>query len=277
MSMILCKECGKEFSDMADKCPNCGCPTEYSKKQHQKTEGSVEEKTELSDKQKEKEEKKKEKTESALGIVALILSIFGFTAFIGLICGLIDLAKNDQEKKHSCSKFALIIVAIWFLMLVFMSACSTSETEQNQTQTTVEESAEYSNSDSKYIKVGESFEVDGLKITINEANTDYTDYSNEYVEHDAGDGKKFIMASFTYENNGDSDKLSGIYDYDCYADGTLCEQYFYFDDSSFMEANLSSGRNVSFKVWFIVPEDAKNIELEYTENVWTDDKIFIKL
>lgn len=27
MAMITCKECGKEFSDKADKCPNCGCPT----------------------------------------------------------------------------------------------------------------------------------------------------------------------------------------------------------------------------------------------------------
>lgn len=27
MALINCRECGKEYSDQADKCPNCGCPT----------------------------------------------------------------------------------------------------------------------------------------------------------------------------------------------------------------------------------------------------------
>ncbi|WP_301955878.1 hypothetical protein [uncultured Eubacterium sp.] len=30
MAMIKCVECGKEFSDRASACPECGCPTEYS-------------------------------------------------------------------------------------------------------------------------------------------------------------------------------------------------------------------------------------------------------
>ena len=29
MAMIKCAECGKEFSDRANACPNCGCPIEY--------------------------------------------------------------------------------------------------------------------------------------------------------------------------------------------------------------------------------------------------------
>lgn len=28
MALIRCTECGKEFSDKASSCPNCGCPTE---------------------------------------------------------------------------------------------------------------------------------------------------------------------------------------------------------------------------------------------------------
>ncbi|MCI7099516.1 MAG: Zn-ribbon domain-containing protein [Lachnospiraceae bacterium] len=30
MALIKCSECGKEFSDRAAACPNCGCPVEYS-------------------------------------------------------------------------------------------------------------------------------------------------------------------------------------------------------------------------------------------------------
>lgn len=29
MALIICTECGKQFSDKAAACPNCGCPTEY--------------------------------------------------------------------------------------------------------------------------------------------------------------------------------------------------------------------------------------------------------
>ena len=29
MALIKCAECGKEFSDRANACPNCGCPIEY--------------------------------------------------------------------------------------------------------------------------------------------------------------------------------------------------------------------------------------------------------
>ena len=32
MSIIKCPECGKEISDKAEKCPNCGCPMEEIKK-----------------------------------------------------------------------------------------------------------------------------------------------------------------------------------------------------------------------------------------------------
>ena len=33
MALIICSECGKEFSDKAVACPNCGCPTEETIKQ----------------------------------------------------------------------------------------------------------------------------------------------------------------------------------------------------------------------------------------------------
>lgn len=31
MALIFCKECGKEISDQAESCPNCGCPVKEPK------------------------------------------------------------------------------------------------------------------------------------------------------------------------------------------------------------------------------------------------------
>ncbi len=32
MALIICKECGKKFSDLANACPNCACPVSAMKK-----------------------------------------------------------------------------------------------------------------------------------------------------------------------------------------------------------------------------------------------------
>ena len=86
------------------------------------------------------------------------------------------------------------------------------------------------------------------------------------------------MVSFTFENIGESgDKYVSIYDFDCYADDASCEQEYSLDDSSFINTNLSPGRNVSFKTYYAVPVNANSIELEYETNAWTSEKVIIKL
>ena len=48
-------------------------------------------------------------------------------------------------------------------------------------------------------------------------------------------------------------------------------------DNSSLNANISSGRNTSYKIAFVVPKDAKSIELEYETSIWTGNKEVIKL
>lgn len=43
MSLITCTECGKEFSDKASACPNCGCPIEAMENQSAPNEAVLEE------------------------------------------------------------------------------------------------------------------------------------------------------------------------------------------------------------------------------------------
>lgn len=122
-----------------------------------------------------------------------------------------------------------------------------------------------------------SFESNGFRITINKTDTDFKDYDNEYGWNTPQDGMKYVMVSLSFENIGSSDGYVGIDAFDCYADNELCEQVYTLDDNDFINANLSSGRKVSFNVYYSVPISADSIELEYETNYWNDKKEIIKI
>lgn len=157
---------------------------------------------------------------------------------------------------------------------------SDNQTEQNDGNNNADSDVADDNEtddEEEYLTVGSSFEKRGLKITVNEASTDFQDYKNEYGWNTPDEGMKYVMVSFTFENNSDSDAYVSIYDFDCYADNTACDQVYSLDDSSFINTNLSSGRNTSFKTYYAVPINAQSIELEYEMNAWTGEKVVIKL
>lgn len=193
-------------------------------------------------------------------------------------------------RKKQSGKLKWIIIAIIALILIGSMAGGSDDekTDVGETtnQSTNKNESISSNKESvvdaveekdEYIYVGDTFEKNGLKITLNDAVVDFQDYENEYGWNTPTDGMKYIMASFTFENTSDTDKYVSIYDFDCYADNTNCEEKYGLDDDDFVNTNLSSGRNVSFKVYFEVPVDAESIELEYELNSWNSDKAIIKI
>lgn len=193
-------------------------------------------------------------------------------------------------RKKQGGKLKWIIIAIIALILIGSMAGGSEDEKSNVGETTNQSTnkneSTSSNKESvvdaveekdEYIYVGDAFEKNGLKITLNDAVVDFQDYENEYGWNTPTDGMKYIMASFTFENTSDTDKYVSIYDFDCYADNTNCEEKYGLDDDDFVNTNLSSGRNVSFKVYFEVPVDAESIELEYELNSWTSDKAIIKI
>ena len=96
---------------------------------------------------------------------------------------------------------------------------------------------------------------------------------NRYA--DIKDGYKVIKAEFEFENLSTQDEYVSSYDFECYADGYACENFYSVDDSSF-STKLSAGKKTKGAVYFEVPKDANNIILEYELNYWTDSKaVFI--
>ena len=148
MALIKCSECGKEISDKADKCPNCGCPVKKqpytvtindtvvdidSIWENHRNKNKFIKYIQNTYKLKYNDcldiynryieysgvtDKNEKKKDSTLSIIALVLSLFFITFPIALILALIDLCMNDKTKQHTGSWFTLIIsVVIIFVLL----------------------------------------------------------------------------------------------------------------------------------------------------------------
>ena len=81
------------------------------------------------------------------------------------------------------------------------------------------------------------------------------------------------MAFFEFENTGKADRSVGSFEFQCYADGAVADSYYFSSDNTLQSVvTLSGGRKTSGYVYFEVPKNAKNIEIEYETNFWTDKK-----
>lgn len=140
-------------------------------------------------------------------------------------------------------------------------------------------SSSSSSSSEESVKVGGFYEGNGLKFTVNAADTAFVVPDDTYGMYKLDSGLHYVKVDFTFENTGSSgDKYVSIYDFKCYADDSACEQKFVNSvTGDFMNTQLSPGRNKSFSTLYAVPDGAKKIELEYTSNVWTNKKIRIDL
>lgn len=114
--------------------------------------------------------------------------------------------------------------------------------------------------------VGDVLKTDKLNITYLSSG-DYTS-DNQFIQPE--ENNKYIFIELFCENISDSDKNISYFDFKCYADGYACDTFYSGDDS--LSATLSAGRTTTGKIYFEVPSDAKEIEIEYETDFWKNEK-----
>lgn len=242
MALIKCTECGKEISDKATTCPNCGAPVNAEGASTQESTPNVSSISHASTKPK-KEKKKGSCLMTAIKILGIIIILFIVLSF--LFGG-----NNDEESRTVESE-------------------DTSTTESSTTEATNEEADEVDNT----FIVGDTVETEDCKISFLSAG-EY-DTGNEYLQ--PKDGYVFYQAEFEFENTGDSDlALSSMLGWECYADGYMVDQTWIGDENG-LDGSISSGKKAKGSVYFEVPADAESVELEYETNFWTEDKVIFIL
>lgn len=258
MALITCPECGKEVSDKAATCPNCGCPLQQSQQTIQVEEW--------------KPQKPKKMKDSKLSTWAAILAFFTFTSPIGFIVAIVDLAKKDKEHKHTGSYFAIIFFACFVLLV----SCPNKDDEpqkvgsvETSQPATADANASTESEKSNIFHVGDVVETEDFRITYLESQ-EYTS-DNEFIE--PKDGYKYWKFTFKFENiSNDVKNVSSIMDWECYADNSKVDQT-YLEMDNGLDGQLSAGRETQGSLFFEVPNDVQDLELEYAINYYGNDRI----
>lgn len=117
------------------------------------------------------------------------------------------------------------------------------------------------------VQPGESVEGTGVTITYLSA----APYASDNMFIQPRDGYGYLSVELEFENTGSSDRHVSSLSFDCYADGVACDQTYHRDDD--LSGSISAGRKLKGTVTFEVPNDAKVVEVEYEDNVWTSNRI----
>ncbi len=121
-------------------------------------------------------------------------------------------------------------------------------------------------------RVGDVLNANGMKITYVKAEKWISD--NQFLQPD--DGYCYIRLYLSVENTSSSDRYISSFDFTCYADGKK-EESKYFGDDALEGGTLSAGRKDEGYIYFMVPENAAKIEVEYETNYWADKKAIFKV
>lgn len=183
-----------------------------------------------------------------------------------------------KKQKGGILKWILLLIVVIVIVSAFSGNSKNSGTQKVGTVSdaqsgnnaeTAQETAAAQNEDVQTVyHVGDILQDGDLEI-VYMSSGEYNE-DNEFLQ--PSDGKKYIYIQLAFKNISDSsDAALSWVSFEGYADGYSADMYYGGEDT--LASTLSPGRSVSAYLYFEVPEDAKEIEIEYETNFFTEDKI----
>lgn len=191
---------------------------------------------------------------------------------------------ENQKKKGGCLKIILIVIAVIAVILIIAAVAGggqdtpvkveNTDSERNQTDDATEESEEQNDVSEQQASfgVGETAEMNDVQVTM----TGYEESSGSEYNTPA-DGNEFVLIDFEIANNSDSElNISSMLSFEAYADdyalnyslNAMIEN----EDEAQLDGTIAPGKKMSGAIGYEVPTDWSELEIHFTDNVWSNNK-----
>lgn len=144
---------------------------------------------------------------------------------------------------------------------------SPNESQQNSAE---QDGTEDENKETVFQK-GEIAELDGVQVTL----SDYKESIGSDFNKPS-DGNVFLMAEFEIANNTDKElAISSALSFEAYADDYALNFSFSAlmeKDGNQLDGTIAAGKKMKGWIGWEVPADYQNVEIHFTDNVWSDNK-----
>lgn len=207
--------------------------------------------------------------------------------------------KEKEKKKGSCLKTILIIILVIIILAAIGSVFSKDKTpkkvndsnavtDESQGTQPSDESQEAQPSDESQeaqqqqeektvFTQGETAEMNDIQVTL----VNYTESSGSEFNVPS-DGNVFVLINFDIANNSDSElAVSSMASFEAYADdyalnyslGAMIEK----PDNNQLDGTVAPGKKMNGWIGYEVPSDWSNIEIHFTDNVWSNNKFIFEI
>lgn len=183
-------------------------------------------------------------------------------------------------KKHKLAHIVFILLfAVCILSLMPHKESKVHESTAVTSNDVVASTEQRVEVKKEFYEKGENYQNGVLSVTMSDCGIAKKASISPYVKVPAGN--KVVYAKFDIKNIGKSDCNINYTNFSGYADNDSCDQYYSLNNMGkvgmdFSE-NLSSGRTISGTVAFIVPDNAKDFEIEYQPSILFADKVIFKV
>lgn len=239
------------------------------------------------------------KGESIFGIIGMIFSFIFCNIlfpFVGLVLSIIGLC--SKTKKSVCGTIGLIVSIVAIIFNIFAPEFLKYVDQARQNSLTLQESQNTENNQHEednpdndnspiqqednnkpveenkqdnIFRKGEIAELDGVQVTL----LDYRE-SNGSEYNTPSDGNVFMLVEFEISNNTEKEiAVSSMLSFEAYADdytlnyslSALMEK-----DGNQLDGTIAAGKKMKGWVGWEVPNDYQNVEIHFTDNVWSSNK-----